>query len=255
MKTGEILAVLEGFAPYDLAESWDNVGLLAGDRERRVTKVLCALDITEAVVDEAIGLGANLIVAHHPVVFTSVRGVTADTVTGTLLIKLIKADISAICMHTNADCADGGVNDLLAAVLGLKDVKTLGAGDHGDLGRVGNLSAPMPLEQFVAEVREKLHAGGVRYTAGSQTARRVAVLGGAGGKLLEYAIASGADTFVTGDCSYDRMQLAQARGLNLIDAGHFPTEHPIAEGFARLLREKTDVEVLVSCHQDCIRFL
>ena len=141
----DILQVLEQAAPYELAEGWDNVGLLVGDPEETVTGVLCALDITLPVVEEAIEQGCNLIVAHHPVIFTSVSRVTADTVTGKILIKMIRNGISGICMHTNMDCAEAGVNDLLAASLGLTDVVSMGAGDTGTLGRVGNLPHPMSL--------------------------------------------------------------------------------------------------------------
>ena len=139
----DILTCLEQFAPYDLAESWDNVGLMAGDRTQTVSRVLCALDVTETVAQEAHRIGAQLIVAHHPLIFTSVRHVTADDVTGRVLRFVTKNDISVICMHTNADCAQGGVNDALAAVLGLSHVVNMEAGENGMLGRVGDLSAPM----------------------------------------------------------------------------------------------------------------
>lgn len=138
----QILHCLEQAAPYELAEHWDNVGLLVGDPEARVEGVLCALDITETVVEEAAERGCNVIVAHHPVIFTSVSRVTADTVTGRIVISMIQKGISGICMHTNMDCADAGVNDLLAASLGLTDVVNMGAGEGGNLGRVGQSAAP-----------------------------------------------------------------------------------------------------------------
>ena len=115
----DILQLMEGFAPYALAESWDNVGLMAGDRSQPVERVLCALDATGDVIAEAIETGAQLVVAHHPLIFTSIKAVTEDDAAGRALRRAIKNDIAVICMHTNADCAEGGVNDALAAALGV----------------------------------------------------------------------------------------------------------------------------------------
>lgn len=252
----QILHCLEQAAPYELAEHWDNVGLLVGDPEARVEGVLCALDITETVVEEAAERGCNVIVAHHPVIFTSVSRVTADTVTGRIVISMIQKGISGICMHTNMDCAAAGVNDLLAASLGLTDVVNMGAGEGGNLGRVGNLPRPMTLEQFAQHVKLSLDAGGVRVADGGKMVQRVAVGGGACGKMMDEAVARGADTFVIGDCSYDIMMRAHDIGLNLLDAGHFPTENPVARGFRDLIAEHfPDVPVYVSQqHKDCITF-
>lgn len=257
VKVKDILKILENFAPYSLAENWDNCGLLIGDQEAEVTKVICALDITEKVVEEAAEEGAQLIVAHHPIIFTSTHSVTTDSVTGKIIIKMIEKRISGICMHTNADSAKGGVNDLLAEKLELKEIESLGAGDTQSLGRIGNLQNEMYLKDFAIFVKKKLNAGGVRYTDGGKKVRRVAVLGGAGGKLMDYAIEKGADTYVIGDCSYDIMMRAHDLGLNLLDAGHFPTENAIAEGFSRLIAQKLpNIEVLVSSvHKDCIEFI
>ena len=232
----QVLQCLEQAAPYELAESWDNVGLLVGDPEAEVEGVLCALDITEAVVEEAAERGCNLIVAHHPVIFTSVSRVTADTVTGKILISMIRKGISGICMHTN--------------------MENMEAGEGGNLGRVGNLPRAMTLEEFAKHVRLSLGAGGVRVADGGKPVRRVAVGGGACGKMMDFAVRKGADTFVIGDCSYDIMMKAHDIGLNLIDAGHFPTENPVARGFRDLIAEQfPDLNVNVSdVHCDCISF-
>lgn len=252
----DVLSCLEQAAPYELAESWDNVGLLVGDPQAEVHGVMCALDITEAVVQEAAEQGINLIVAHHPVIFTSVSRVTADTVTGKIVISMIQKGISGICMHTNMDCAAAGVNDLLAASLGLTDVENMGAGENGNLGRVGNLSHAMTLPEFAQHVKLSLGAGGVRVADGEKTVRRVAVGGGACGKMMDYAVAKGADTFVIGDSSYDIMMKAHDIGLNLLDAGHFPTENPVSCGFRDLIvAQFPNLIVEISAvHNDCITF-
>ncbi len=252
----DILHCLEQAAPYELAESWDNVGLLVGDPEAEVHGALCALDITEAVVEEAAERGYNLIIAHHPVIFTSVSRVTSDTVTGRILISMIQKGISGICMHTNMDCAPAGVNDLLAAALGLTGVENLGAGENQNLGRIGNLPREMALPEFAHHVKLSLSASGVRVADGGKPVHRVAVGGGACGKLMDVAVAKGADTFVIGDSSFDSMMKAHDIGLNLLDAGHFPTENLVACGFRDLIAEHfPDLMTEVSSvHCDCISF-
>ena len=253
----DILTFLEQIAPPSLAESWDNIGLMTGNRGTEVSRVLCALDVTEGVVQEAADCGAQLIVAHHPLIFTSIHAVTADNTTGRALMTAIRHGISVICMHTNADCAEGGVNDALAAALGLTEIVNMEAGENGMLGRVGNLPEAMPPRAFAAYVKERLHAGGVRFTDAGKPVRRVAVGGGACGKMMDSALGKGADAFVIGDCSYDIMQRAQALGLTLVDAGHFPTENPMVPVFAERIGTQFP-EVAAVCsqtHRDCIEFI
>lgn len=252
-----ILSCLERFAPYELSESWDNCGLMAGDRTQQISKVLCALDVTEAVVQEANDCGAQLVVAHHPAIFTSVCQLTEDDATGRVLRQAIRHNIAIICMHTNADCAQGGVNDALAQALGLSEIMNLEAGENGQLGRVGNLSREFDAVGFAHYVKARLLAGGARYVCGKTPIRRVAVGGGACGKLMDFAIRKGADAFVIGDCSYDIMQRAESVGLTLVDAGHFPTENLIVPVFSKLIHTQfPEVECICSKrHVDCIHFV
>ena len=252
----EILTQLERHMPPELRESWDNIGLLVGRAGQQVERVICALDVTLPVVEEARESGAQLIVAHHPVIFTSVSRVTDETPTGRVVRRLIECDISAICMHTNLDSAQQGVNDQLAARLGLEEVENLGGGESGQLGRVGQLPQQLALGEFVAHVREKLAAHGVRYVDSGRPVRRVAVGGGACGKMMDLALEKGADTFVIGDCSYDIMCAARDKGLNLLDAGHFPTENVVVPALARLIAGQCPgVAAQPSrVHADCIQF-
>lgn len=218
---------LFSLAPKAGAMSWDNVGQLLGDPEAEVSKVLVALDITEAVADEAIQEGCQLIVAHHPVMnckWLPVQSIRKDRPQGHLLMKLLGKGISAICMHTNLDVAQGGVNDILAQVLRLEDPGPL---SEEGIGRVGNLPEPMLLSDFVAEVCHVLHCNGVRYADAGRTVSRVAVGGGSCGDLIDAAMACGCDTFVTSDIGYHQFLDAPGQGINLIDAGHFPTEDPV----------------------------
>lgn len=254
---GEILKYLEEFAPYELSESWDNCGLMVGDTSTQVTKVICALDVTENVVAEAIQANAQLIVAHHPLIFTKINRVTSDNTVGRMIASAIVNNISIICMHTNADCAWGGVNDALAASLNLKNVVSMQAGDNAMLGRVGDLETPMKPLDFALYVKQCLNANGVRFVDGKNDITRVAVGGGACGKMMDFAIKQGATAFVIGDSSYDLMQKAETLGLTLCDAGHFPTENGIAKVFADKINEQfNDIEALVSkIHDDCIKFV
>lgn len=253
---GEIEARLFDLAPGEGAMEWDNVGLLVGDPERLVERVLVALDITEAVADEAIAKGCELIVAHHPVMncrWLPVQSIRDDTPQGHLLCKLLRHGICAICMHTNLDVAVGGVNDALARALELTDAEPL---CEDGLGRVGQLSEPLALAEFARFVCRRLGCNGVRWADAGRPVSRVAVGGGACGDLVDTAVAAGCDTFVTADLSYHQFLDAEGKGINLIDAGHFPTEDPVCQWLMKCLtRAFPDLEVVKSTsHKEVIHY-
>ena len=222
----DIEQALYELAPRELAAEWDNVGLLAGRRDRAVHKVLVSLDVTAAVVEEARQWGAELIAAHHPVIFHPVKRVTDQDPAGEILLRLAEHGIAAVCMHTNLDIAEGGVNDVLAQVLGIQEPERFtGEG----VGRCGWRAEPMALPEFVRHVARVLGCNGVRYADAGKPVHRLAVGGGACGEFEDAAIYAGCDTFVTADLSYHQFVDAKAKGINLIDAGHFPTEDLICE--------------------------
>lgn len=226
---------LYAWAPRALAESWDNVGLLVGDPEAVVDTVLVALDITPQVVAEAVEKNCQLIVAHHPVMncaWHQVQTVRTDDRQGRVLTELIRHNIAAICMHTNLDAAEGGVNDLLAEKLGLSELTPL---TEEKIGRIGTLKCEIPLVEFTHFVIESLGCNGLRYVDGGRPVRRVAVGGGACGCYIPQAVAAGCDTFVTSDLKYN--DFLDTEGLNLIDAGHFPTENVVCTALRDRLRE------------------
>ena len=233
---------------------WDNVGLLVGRPGREVRRVLVALDITEAVADEAERWGAELIVAHHPVIFRGAKSVTDREPVGRTLLALLEGGISAVCMHTNLDVAPGGVNDALAEALGLEEPGPLRA---DGLGRVGTLAEARPLEAFAGDVCRILDCNGLRYADGGKPVRRVAVGGGACGDCIPDVLAAGCDTFVTADLSYHVFLDAAQQGLNLIDAGHFPTENGICGRLVSYLGGAfPDLEVRQSTvHREVIRYV
>ena len=234
----EIEQALFELAPREGAMDWDNVGHLLGDPDSQVSRVLVALDITEDVADEALAHGCELIVAHHPVMncrWLPVQSIREDTPQGHLLLKLLRNGVSAICMHTNLDVAWGGVNDILAEKLKLVDPGPLC--DSG-LGRVGRLEEPMDLADFVRFVSRSLGCNGVRYAGAGKPVCRVAVGGGACGDFEDDAIRAGCDTFVTADLSYHQFLDAKGKGINLIDAGHFPTEDPVCEKLVQYVSDR-----------------
>ena len=250
----DIEQYLYAWAPRELAESWDNVGLLVGDPEAEVHRVLVALDVTPQVVDEAIEKGCQLIAAHHPVMncaWNQVQTVRTDDRQGRVLTELIRHGIAAICMHTNLDAAEGGVNDQLARALGLTDTIPL---NEQKIGRIGTLSCEIPLEQFLHDVVKSLSCRGLRYRDGGRPVHRVAVGGGACGEYIPHALAQGCDTFVTSDLRYN--DFLDTRGLNLIDAGHFPTEDVVCpEVVHRLQKAFPDICVSKSAvHRDAVQY-
>ena len=241
----DIEQYLYAWAPRELAESWDNVGLLVGDPEAEVHRVLVALDVTPQVVDEAIEKDCQLIVAHHPVMncaWYPVQTVRADNRQGRTLTALLRGGVAAICMHTNLDAAEGGVNDILAEKLGLTQPEML---TEEKIGRIGTLKCEIPLVEFTHSVIELLGCNGLRYVDAGRPVHRVAVGGGACGCYIPQAIAAGCDTFVTSDLKYN--DFLDTEGLNLIDAGHFPTENVVCLALRdRLAEAFPAVDVLCS---------
>ena len=260
----EIYQHLDKLAPFSLQMSFDNAGFLVGHGDKQVDKLLVALDITEAVVDEAARMGAQLIVSHHPVIFHPAKSVTDGDPDGRTLLALIEHGVAAICAHTNLDAVHGGVNDALAQCLGLVQVEQLkqdgvdAAGRPYGIGRVGNTAGtPMYAPAFAGFVKQALGANGVRYVDARRPVRRVAVGGGACADMLRDALAMGCDTFVTADVKYNGFLDAKALGVNLIDAGHYPTEQVVVPVLAKWLAGGFPrVEVAVSrVHSEVFSYL
>ncbi len=248
----DVYRFLQKKAPFELQKDYDNSGFLVGRGDAEVTKILVALDITDTVIREAIMQGAQLIVAHHPVIFDGIKSVTDQTVTGRDLLTLAENRIAAICAHTNLDAVEDGVNDALALRLGLSDIgqlKQTGVDDQGrpyGIGRIGFVPQ-QPLYDFAMAVKSLLGSNGVRLVDGGRPVHRVAVGGGSCAGLMADAIAQGCDTFVTADVKYSNFLDAKALELNLIDAGHFPTENVVCPVLQDWLSQRfPQVSVLLS---------
>jgi dinuclear metal center YbgI/SA1388 family protein len=234
-KLSDVITALEELYPPQWAESWDAVGLVCGDPEDEVRRVLFAVDPVQAVVDEAAGWGADLVVTHHPLYLRGTTGVAATTVKGRVVHRLIRRGIALHVAHTNADHADPGVSDALAEAVGLLVTGPLvadptdPAGRRGS-GRIGMLPEPMPLSAFAAQVAAGLPptAAGVRIAGDpDRTVSRVAVCGGSGDGFLAEARAAGVDAYLTADLRHHpASEAAEASPLALLDAAHWATEWP-----------------------------
>ena len=242
---GQVMALLEGIAPLEGAEEWDNVGLLCGNPDARVDRVLCALDLTPAVLRKAVRENVQMIVTHHPILFRPRKNLREDDPEGRLLCDLVRSGIAMAAMHTNYDNAHPGVNDALADCLGLEHVRPLASGMClGDCGAVS-------LKDFARRVERAL-GGPVRvYGDSNRTVRRAAVLGGAGEDFASIALEGGADVYVTGEMAYHKALAAVDAGLCVLEAGHAATEKPAISQLARGLQNAAndvqyDIRVLCS---------
>ena len=232
MTVRELYDNLSRCMPESLREEWDNDGIMCcSDSSLDVCNVLITLDVTEEVVDYAINHNFDLIISHHPLVFRPVSAITEDNHVSRKLIKLISNNISVFSFHTRADKAQGGVNDILAELFGLKEKTSFG---EGGLGRVGYIPE-CELDEFLELVKTRLGADVLRYADGYNTVHKVALVGGDGKDFVKAAIECGADTYVTGRISYNLMEEASELGINLIEAGHYFTEAPITNYFAELV--------------------
>lgn len=251
MQVRQVLDVLNAWAPVETAMSWDNPGLLVGSAQESVTGITAALDCTTEVIDEARACGANLIVTHHPIIFHPLKQLTAGSYDSDRVTALVRAGISVISMHTNLDAAAGGVNDCLAAALGLAQTELLPGGEG--IARMGVLPGEMETEDFLRFVCERLGLDALRSSQTEKTIRRVAVGGGACGDYLGAAAQAGCDAFVTADCRHHEYLEAGHLGLLLVDATHYATENVVVPEIARRLTEALGVPVLRAHTENPVR--
>ena len=261
MKLQNILNYLQTLAPTAMKYDWDNVGLLCGSRDQDIRKILVALDPFMDACKEAKQVGADMLLTHHPLIFKGAKSITTDDPVGSCILFLAQNGIAAVNAHTNLDCAPGGVNDVLAETLGLQNIQVVDPLGQDEQGRSYGLlrkgrTAEMPLEEFLAHVKEKLGTPVLRYVDGGRPVCNVAVGGGSCGDEYGAALRAGCDTLVTADVKYNQFRDAYDLGLNLIDAGHFYTENPaMAPLAAKLQAQFPEIEVIMAKNQaDCMKF-
>ena len=255
-----ILGFFEEWAPQSTKLEYDNVGLLVGESVQRVHRVLVCLDVTHEVLDEAESFAADLIVAHHPLIFRKLSRVSPEDETGALIYRLIRRGMGLMAVHTNLDAAWGGVSFALADSLGLQQTAFLkpdavpvadgsvkSAENSGDLpstrlnatgfGVIGRLPSPLSANTFLKRVGNRLNSRALRYSGSVTEIERVAVCGGSGAFLTEHARQAGVQAYVTADLKYHDFFAADSTFM-LVDAGHYETEIPVVETICARLAER-----------------
>jgi dinuclear metal center YbgI/SA1388 family protein len=242
----EVASFLDEFAPPDLAEEWDNVGLLVGDPSQPAQRIMTCLTVTSASAAEAIDGRADLIVAHHPLPFRAVKRLTAESTAGRILLDLISAHIGIYSPHTAFDSAARGINQRLAEGLGLQDIRPLVPNQQGTgSGRCGRFAEPMSLFDFAERVKRFVSVERVQMVGNSsQSVHSIAVACGAAGEFLEPARDAGCDGMLIGETRFHTLLEAESHGIGLVLPGHFASERFALENLATVLQEQfpnTDV--------------
>ena len=237
MKVKDIIRVIEDFAPLSIQEGWDNSGLCIGSPEDVVSSVLLGLDCTPDLVDEAIACGADMIVTHHPLIFSGLKKISPDNPVGEAVMKAIKAGISIYSAHTSADKVIAGVSGTMAARLGLEDVQILDEDGEGTgLGVVGNLPEPLSAEEAVRLVKKSFGLKAMRASRPVDgKISRIAMCGGSGGSLIGAAMKSGAQLYISGDISYHNFFTCE--GFMIMDIGHYESEIEIVDILFSLIKK------------------
>ncbi len=250
MRLTEIYNIIEENYPKRLAMDWDNPGILAGSPESEIGTALVTLDITPEVVAEAVEAGAELIISHHPLVFGGVNNFYEDNFKNKMYADIIRNNISVISAHTNMDCAENGINQRLAELLGLSDIEVLE--EETGLGRIGN-TAEITVGEFGEKLKNLLHTPFLKL-AGDKNRKitRIAIGSGSCGESYPEAIAKGAGLFVTADVKYHIALDATAAGLAVIDAGHYPTEIIVMDMFEEIL---PGLKIVKSKNKDIFSFI
>ena len=247
MRASDIISAIESFAPLSIQESWDNSGLLLGDPEKQVKTVAVALDTTRKTVEAAKKAGAEMMVTHHPVIFSALKKITA----GSVVYDLLTSGISVISAHTCWDSAQGGVNDTLASLLGFENVKPIEL-EGTAMARVAEVE-PMTGEELATLVKNKLGCH-LRLADSGKKITKVALCGGSASSLVYEAIGK-ADAFITGDLSHHVFLDAADSGMTVIAAGHFETENPSMKPLTEKLKEKfTDVDFVLIEQENPVKY-
>ncbi|MCX5875762.1 MAG: Nif3-like dinuclear metal center hexameric protein [Deltaproteobacteria bacterium] len=238
--TTALLSILNSIAPFAMAESWDNVGLMVGDPDQQVNGILIALDPTEALIQEALSQNLNTILTHHPLIFHPLKTISGNTPMGRMLKTALGHDLALIACHSNLDLVAAGVSNALAERLGLHNTKPLTAApdQSSGFGKIGTLPAPLSSDQFVSHLLTALAAPGIQI-AGTlpETIHTVALCGGSGSELAETAWSMGAQVYITGEVKHSVARWAEDAGFCVIDAGHYPTENLIVPVLAEILKK------------------
>lgn len=245
----DIVSYIEKIAPISLACDWDNPGLLVGNMDNEVKNVVVCLDVTREIVNFAVENDADLILSHHPFIFKGIKKIDTSETKGELIEKIIKNNICVYSAHTNFDYAQNGLNNILAKKIDLHYSNSLFKKENKDctVGKIGELFNPVKFEDFIKHVKEQLNVPNLRVIGDmNRVIKDVAVFCGAFDESLLSLVCKRADCIVTGDLKHHIALDMRQEGLNVIDAGHFGTEHIFVEHFKKILKEDfQDLNVLV----------
>lgn len=250
IKVNNIIKEMELLAPTYLKEDFDNVGLMVGDKNKEVKKVLLALDCTLKVIEEAKKENVELIITHHPLIFKRPSSITTDTLQGKKIIELIKNDISLYSSHTNLDSVENGLNDTIVSILGFDNFKILEKNKRDDkagLGRIVSLNESIQLEDLISKIKKSLNINNLRVVKGKDKVNKIAIINGSGQDFIGKAVALGADCIITGDITYHFASDYKEMEISILDVGHFASEQITFFNVMENLKEKfKDVEFITS---------
>lgn len=251
VKVMDIIDYIEKLAPKNLAEPWDNPGLMVGNACNKVKKVLFSLDCSEKVIDEAIEIGADMIITHHPMIFKGIKSIDFNSAIGRKIFKAIKNDITVYSAHTNLDIADGGTNTVLADLIDLQDIQPLlRLSNDTSIGKCGMLKEQIRFSEFVNELKLKLNAKTLNINGNLDTIIRKVGLCTGKSSSAEYLCAAknnNCDLYITGDVGYHDAQIAEELGICLVDGTHYLTEVIVMPKLSEYVSQRfTDIECVCS---------
>lgn len=255
MRLQEIIEVIEKMAPINLKENFDNVGLMIGDRNKDISKVLIALDCTLDVIEEGINLGVQLILTHHPLLFKKPSTITTDTILGKKIINLIKNDINLYAAHTNWDSVKNGLNDTIVSLLGYKasDIIRTNSNDReSGIGRIVYLDKEKTIQEIIKDIQYKFDIKNLRYAGDlNKQVKTIAIINGSGQEFFEDSRRLGSDLIITGDTTYHFVSDYKEMGLGIIDLGHFNSEWPVVKELSKNIEKELcaideNLQILIS---------